>query len=806
MHITPLTFTPLNLKRNSSLQENRESNITFEGRIFNGLKHSKQQAAGKVFGTLLSISVFLRLHNLSKATVIDGIESEELELVGQKIDTDNPKNIAFVKRHKKSRTPSEKNLNRGQFARLLGVGQHTIEWHIRKGNIVFNEEEKTIDITDPINKLFLETFSKLERKEKLFYTPENYSALQTRLGTIPLEYCLQHGLLIADENGRIDLTNEINKNFMEQVQKKEISHDTYFMSIADYAKKVGVSISTISRAIYKGYIVKNGTKGIDVNNPTNIAFETKIKEDKSYRENRPNLLTTSEVRDLLGFNNSSDVQYYTTIGKLVRNSKGFYDIEKEPNKSFIEGRNPSQQKQKKRFSHVGNKSSRTPEGYISQIALAKQLGITQPTIMWHLNSGHITRTAGKGIDLSDPKNIYFIENFRKGEKFIPMDSVAPAQTSKTQTTKIKETNFNKLYIKELANVLAISPSTTFYHIEQGNIHRDTDEKIDLNNPTNIEFVNKYRSKAQEKINEFSLGELLESLNQIKRMFYTRTSKEVYQVAIDLKATDEKNYNGYLEYSLGKILDTSKLDASQKRVWFNLFKEHIDSRISEEEISSVGYISSTEKLDPTPFLPLINKFIECKESKIEGFSIEEYIKQFQKSEKEPVILKKNPSNEIVEGKSITKYIDITKELYGSKIRALKILDKMSTKDVLDTYLFSRYIVAKHSNRLLNTTRDIKNFRISEDLDLDQAIIIAEKVLTQKISKEALKSKDYQEWKKELFIPKIERFVEEILKIYKRHAITTICPNRAFEMLKSINPDIEMSREQFVDYMMKRFELA
>ena len=601
------------------------------------------------------------------------------------------------------------------------------------------------------------------------------------------------------------------KEFLQKVENGEISLKTYFKSEAGFADFLGISISTVGRAVDKGLLIRTPNFGIDINNPINKAYIAQVKEKHAAKDNNPNLLSAEDMQNLLGYESLSELFYQTSLGNLVRNKDGKFNISKEPNKSFIQSLSTGKSHKKRtRVMSEANKQKIRERyiapGHISQAELAKMLGINQTTLLWHNTKGHLHYVRGKGYDMSDPHNIYFVENYVRGEDYVaPKSNDVQVETIDKKEISLREVDLGSFTTKEFAMMNGLGATTIFYHAENKRVVKNSDNKIDLSNPINAKFYHQNKLRAKEKFETLTLGELVDFANFIKNMFYTRVSKEVFDVGAQLKSLDEASFDNYLQYSFEKIVDVTKLNEDQKDILLSLYKDFVVGRLDSSV--SWGFFRTTSKMDFSPFKPILDNLILNKSTEIDGVPFMEYCKTVEKNdEKELVLVEDKVDNDIVETKAFKDFIEIAKKVYAGKIRALKVIEESSISEMVDRYLFSKYIVAVHTGRLLTVTNGINNFRVSEDLNLEKATTIAEKVLTQNLSKNIYKSKDYIEWKNRINPARLTYFIQQVINVYKAHAINTICPDRVFEMLKSDNPSVEISKKEFLEYLMKKFSLS
>ena len=299
--------------------------------------------------------------------------------------------------------------------RQIGVDVNTIKYHVEAGRLV-KGEDGLIDLSNPQNKEFVENFKKGERKpkEKPPEPPVTMENVQSILGKLPLEYCIEHNLLVADKDGNIDFNSEVNKNFIQKVKDKEITVNDYFVSIEEFARRNGNTATTVIRAINEGKIKTQDGK-IDVNDPVNIEY---TKHFSAAAKSNPNFKSLTDIAKMLGLPQTGYLRLYAEADGLVKEPSGYYDISKEPNKSIIEGIRSGEFKKRTWVEVYASRKSQKDENLLTQRKIAEMKGITQATLSFHIARNHLVKTENGKIDITDPKNAYFIANFKKGEEFI----------------------------------------------------------------------------------------------------------------------------------------------------------------------------------------------------------------------------------------------------------------------------------------------------------------------------------------------------------------------------------------------------
>lgn len=769
------------------------NNIHFQGRLPKFKKINTNIDIPK--GNLLTIAAFAQLFGISSYFVKKGIENDEIKLSDNKIDPNDEENKNFVKnlltkirQQKNFITSSKKDittkLKQADLAKFLGVDSHSIEWHIKKGHLILGED-KTIDITHPKNKSFIDNFKKFSKykEEKQEYTVNDYKALQKRLGHLQIEYCLKHQLLTADENGTINIENAINKRFLKLIETKEISYKNYFLSINEFAKITGQSISTITRALIKKELVKEKL-GIDINNPQNRAF---IDKNTDAENKTQELKTPSEIAKTLGYTNGSAIYYYINLGKLIQEENGLININKEPNKSFLLELSINKKTRKRPI--TTNKTRRQKvdglkDGkFITQTALAKQLGIAQSTLLYHIMLGHLNYIKGKGIDIKeDEKNITFIKNFQKNTPQTP-------KVSTQSQNKHKEINFNQVNKKEFANMLSLGITTISYYIEKGLVILNKDGKIDLNNPTNQEFIKKFDAHAKQSFQNLAPESLQKAKENLSNFLKNRMSPELYDVANDLYEDSIDNLKNYLQYRLKNIVNTEELTQKQFDELYNLFENIVLDEIEYEPYQNPTYFSSTNKAELHCYKYLLDTIAD---RKINAYEQKETPIAAKAAEDDFQIV-----NEIIEVKAFQDYIDLLKKMLGHKIELLKRLKTADKKELINAYLYNNFLFAKtkpydfHRKRILNKqVETISNYR---------ATILVEKVLFNYNNVRNSDKAEFEEWKQKIKMNVYEDLIDKIIKTYKETLEEEACRQHAYEMLLEDN---YISVEQFKEHVLQR----
>ena len=695
MFISKIGFTNFQQRNNVPRQTQLQKNIYFTGRLpKTNAQTTLPETAKKV---LLSIAAFAQAIGISAYFIKKGIENDEIELSGNKIDPENEKNKNFVQKFFQSKSQDPTKLSRKAVGKLLGIHLPSVNWHINKGHLIPNED-MTIDITNPINKAFIDNFKKnalTPKAAKTSYTTDEYDELQKRLGYLPLEYCLKHKILIADEkSGTISLEEEHNKKSIELIDNKTITFRNYFLTREEFSKIAGVSKGTISRDLVKKEIVM-GKLGIDINHPKNKAYLQKRQEQQKQApidtpvtetNENPNLMKISALARYIGCNTSS-LQYHIDKGNLLCDPNGFINIATAYNRIFIE-------KFRKRIAETPRKErserSMTTDSpiliegkYITQSALARQLGIAQPTMTYHIQAGNLNYTKGKGIDVKeDTKNIKFIENFQKRKE----ENNTPKKTRKDVYKKV---DFNQIAGTELADMMCLGQTTILYYIDKGQLVRNEYGKIDLNDPTNIEFIKKYEQRSKEAFENMPPENLEKAKTNLKNTLKKRISPEIFDICyLSFEKTIE-NLKGYIEYNIRNIVNTDDLTPEQFEELYNLFEDIILEEIQYEPLQNPTYFKSDNKLELHTYKYLLDTLHH---RKTHGFEPKVHPVAAKATKEDDFDIIDN----VIESKAFQDYVKLIKSMLGSKIATLHKLEKTDINQLIETYLYNKFLFIKGEN--------------------------------------------------------------------------------------------------------------
>ena len=709
--------------------------------------------------------------------------------ISNKYDIENEQNKKYIT--EKTTEKDENIITRGRLGKTLGINIHSIDYHIQQGHLRVNADGK-IDLTDELNKNFVENFQKGE-KQKRKPKPVTDKNIQDILGDLPLEYCIEHKFLITDENGKIDYDAEQNKTFIEKFKNKELTVKDFFVSVAEFARRNGNSETTIIRAISNGKIVVDDKGRIDINNPVNKEYSEGITQ-KEQNRNNPNYKTVAELVDLLGFANYASVYYHLKNKRLVKNENGFIDISVEPNKSFIESIQNGTYEKQKQVSTPSKEKPVTEDNsnavYKTQTEIALEKGLTQATINFHVARGHLI-TSGRGkIDINNPINAYFMKNFKKGEKFIPYEDSLPKaeNTPAGIQDKINEINPNMVTLKEFAAMTGLTTTPILYHIDKGRAIRGEDGKIDITNPTNRKFIQKYNDAVESKFTQMSTEHLNEEKSRLQRKLVPLLSREIYINANEMLKFSQDKFDSYIQYTTRRLINTENLSNNQTEALYTIIKEIITSRINNkslpENFSDVGLVSLSTRFEIDGYQALLNR-ISKPDKPIRTIKSELTDKGFEL--------------QIEPDEAFDEFLSNIKEEFGEKINIIKLMQdskQYPTSRLVDNYLYNKYLSLKIQGKDI-VNEFIKNLELSSGnnlINLNKINVenFVENILY-KNKKIPQNDPEFEKFKKHFDYKKLTEIIEKIKSEYKNKFYTSTCTENALNLLQEANPFVPVTRE-------------
>ena len=551
-------------------------------------------------------------------------------------------------------------ITRGKLAKeILKVNQHSVDWHVKVGHIILTQDNM-VDLNNETNKRFIENFKKGKRvkQEVLGYRPEMYDKLQARLGkNLPIEYCLKHGLLIADEKGEISINNEQNKEFLQKIDSGEINYRSFFMSKEEFAAYLEIGKISITRAAENGGIeIDKTTHRIDINNPKNLEFKKFVelaKQDAKERglirpvsfskpkeKNRnPNKYTLKEFAKKLGYSQPSCLHYHIINGRIVVEN-GLIDISVEPNKSFysakLSGKLPIRPALVTRQKKLEKSEEAENPNIKSKTYVAKELlGISLPSLMYHIKQGHLILNEDGKIDITNETNKFLLENHKKGLVLFPNTGVNPLVKPKEEKQEIKNPNY--INITDLSFITGLTLWPILQHVEKGRIVREQ-EGVDVTNQTNRYFINRYEERGIEKLDKMSLREIANLKYKIKNRYENLLPRIVYIQAKEAKNKSEEVFDAYIKNTVYTLFRVEILSSRELKFIENIVKNIIETRIDDaqkpSDFSDIKEFMLTGVIEVEHELNIIDKLIdvygdiELSDKKLAAFLNDNRTKNFE----------------------------------------------------------------------------------------------------------------------------------------------------------------------------------
>lgn len=756
---------------------------------------------------LLTKTEFCKINGIKTEEFEQAVEKGELDMIGKKINPEGEKTKAYIQNLQLQRQLyRQTHMPKTAFGQLIGISIHSVEWHIKKGNIN-QKEDGTIDLTDPKNKFFLDNFKKLGRKQVYKYTPENYDKLQRKLGAIKLDFCLERGYLVADEDGSINIENPINKEFLEKVKNKEVNIFDFYMKHRDFARKIHQGDLTLKKAIQEGKVVVTLNKGIDPNHPVNKAYIEEALANQVGPGGRhvirpEGYVSRKHVADILGITKAS-LGYHIQRGYLIADDNGI-DLNNPVNKHFIENYEKGTAKEMPEgyeAVEVELKGNRiTKPNHVGKYKFAERLGMSAATLEYHIQAGHVVYTKD-GIDLTHPQNVHFMNNYRRGEEYLMPGEVKVVKTDDViEKNKQIKTNFNQLNVGELSKMIKICISAIGFHFERGRLEKTEDKKIDLAESVNREFIAKYEDSVIEAYKNMSDEELEESIKDLKSLLKNRMGENIY-ITSEKLLEDLDYLHGYLGYSLEKIVNTSDLTEEQKELLTEMMEEIVLEELASDRTNKSKFFESSEKLDLLVYKNLLNEILKRQQlvtidEKNETFEIVE-TSGISEEYDDDCLKTSEKLNDILDNieKEYSREIDIYKSVMSQKVDILA--------DAYAQYKF--FEVSRDYFQLRNFNQQMLENGFSLETEEQKVKFIVEKVLSKVTSPSFDLTYNYTRWKKDYMPKNTEAVVSDLIDKYSKNLMAKICTEEALEELQKANPTKEILMQDLEDLIYERFDL-
>ncbi len=772
---------------------------------------------------LVTKTSFIQENGISSEEFEQAVANGELDMVGKKVNPEGEKTKAYIQNLQLQRQLyRQTHMPKTAFGQLIGISIHSVEWHINKGNIN-QKEDGTIDLTDPKNKFFLDNFKKLERKQVYKYTPENYDKLQRKLGAIKLDFCLERGYLVADEDGSINIENPINKEFLEKVEKKEISISDFYMSRQDFARMVHQSDITLKKAINNDELYVDSRNGIDISHPKNKAYMEKALANQiapgKRREVRPEgYVSRKAVANMLGISVAS-LSRHVQKGYLIEDENGI-DLNNPINKYFIDNYEkgaPKDMPEGYEAVEVELTSNRIKKAnHVGKYKFAERLGMSAATLEHHIQAGHVVYTKD-GVDLTHPQNVHFMNNYRRGEEYLMpgQEKVVKDSTPKERNLSV-QTSFNHVLVGELSKMIKLCKTVIGFHFGRGRLEKTEDKKIDLSNPLNREFIAKYEDAVIEAYKNMSDEELEECVKDLKSLLKRRMSENIYMVSANLLSESDELY-GYLKYSLENIVNTSDLTSEQKELLTEMMEEIVLEELTSDRVGNAMMYESSEKLDIFVYKNLLSEILKRQNAPeavdiVEASDVAE-IAEITESAKAPEIVEEidvAEEKEVIDDDSIentNRFNEILKDVekdYARELETFRTVMSQKIEDLTDAYMQYKFASAsKDYFKLRNFNDQMMKKGLPIETEDKNIQIMVEKVLSQVGSPKFELSYSYKNWKKEYMPKNAEAVVSDMIAKYGESLMSKVCTEEALKELQKTNPAMEM--QDLEDIVCEKFDL-
>lgn len=258
-------------------------------------------------------------------------------------------------------------------------------------------------------------------------------------------------------------------------------------------------------------------------NQVNLSIDTEQIIETEPVKSESNLITRTELAKRLGINLMTVCNAVNRGDIIIDSETNLIDINNPKNSEFISRAKAAvesaKQRGKKRvFSFVTKPAA---QEIVSKAELAKKLDVKLPTIIYHIQKGHIIINSAGDIDLSDAKNKNFIATYKKRQvnaKPLEQKQVVERETpTKPDYKKMTSEELGGLY-KKLLHSFVLAAKELLFFIKKKRISEVGDLSIDdlklkllensysenvsknqkLNN--SIEFLYGHDFQAEEEIN------------------------------------------------------------------------------------------------------------------------------------------------------------------------------------------------------------------------------------------------------------------------------------------------------------------
>ena len=420
-------------------------------------------------------------------------------------------------------------ISRGKLANMLGVNNHTIDYYIEQNYLIFNAEKNYIDINLEKNADFIRNYSKGARKFEVRIPEINSKNEKKVLNGLTLEYCIKNGFIEADECGNVNYNSEKTMEFITKCIKKEVSYFDFFLT------------------------------------RTTLANILKIHPEKILVDKRAGLVES--------------VIHESQLGNEVER----FDINSPKNRKYIETVKEMRSKNIRIHKKRGARIKELPKNYIKLSDLAKQNGVSQPTLLYFAQRDCLHILNGGYIDLDDPVNKHFVEYYHKGQPFVTLEQLnkTAKETNKEQENNQIRINLNPnlIKLKDLSQLSKLGTTTLIYHINKGSLERDDDKLISLTSNKTKKVFSRLAEDPNSKYYVMSQKNISEDMAILKNLLKKMLSREVFISSEYMLNYPEIELDKYISYVIKSKFDTSGINERELKEFSSILKSIIIEEIS-----------------------------------------------------------------------------------------------------------------------------------------------------------------------------------------------------------------------------------
>ena len=329
-----------------------------------------------------------------------------------------------------------------------------------------------------------------------------------------------------------------------------------------------------------------------------------------------------------------------------------------------------------------------------------------------------------------------------------------------------------------------------FHFDRGRLEKTEDKKIDLSNSLNKEFIEKYKDNVIEAYAKMSDEELEESVKGLKLLLKNRMGENIYMVSAgmldNLDALD-----GYMNYSLSKIVDVSNLTKEQDELLVSIMEDIVLEELANNQSLRPKFLESDEKLDIALYRYLLDEIIMRNNGQVTVEDVDAEV---------------NFINENRVTQKLEKMLEDTVQEYEREVRLYKRILSKDIETLADVYTQHKFLsVVTNYHKLINFNNEVMKKGLLEETDSKQIKIIVEKVLSQVVNGSFVLNDTYKNWKKGHNVKNAKQVVSNVIDEYGKSLIAKICTEEALKELQKANPTKEITMQDLEDVVIEKFDL-